>query len=126
MRSLRLSALVLALLLAAGLFNGAYLTRRCTAWRAQLDIVTAAVAQGDWDEAGESMAALTGSWQQHHPYLCMTLPHHEIDEADTALHQCAGYVSSRDGVALTDAALQLRLQLRRLAELEKLSLENIL
>lgn len=126
MRSLRLSALVLALLLTAGLFNGAYLTRRCAAWTAELDTVTAAVAQGDWDGAGESMAALMQSWQQHRSYLCMTLPHHEIDGADTALHQCADCVSDRDGDALSDAALQLRLQLQRLAELEQLSLENIL
>lgn len=126
MRSLRLSALALALLLAVGLFNGAYLTRRCTAWTAQLDAVTAAVAQGDWDGAEDGMAALAHSWQQHRTYLSMTLPHDEIDVADTALHQCADHVSARDGAALAGTALLLRLQLRELAEREQLRFGNIL
>lgn len=126
MKAIRLSSLALALLLTAGLVNSAYLTRCCTVWTAQLDAVTAAVAQDDWNLAGDGMAALAHSWQQHRPYLCMTLPHDEIDGADTALHQCAGHVLARDSTALADTALQLRLQLQRLAELEQLSLANIL
>lgn len=126
MRSLRISALILALLLAAGLVNGAYLTHCCTAWMTQLDAVTAAVERGNWRTAEGDMAELEQSWQQHRSYLCMTLPHDEIDGADTVLHQCAGHVSAQNDAAFTDTALQLRLQLHRLAELEQLNLENIL
>ena len=82
--------------------------------------------RGDWDAAAGEMAALRSDWQRKQGYLHITLQHEEINEADTLLHQCALYVDSRDGDALADAAVQLTLQFDRLAELEQLSIKNVL
>ncbi len=126
MKALRIAIVTLVLLMAAGLANSAYLTARCRDWTARLDAVTAAAESGDWDAAAGEMAALRADWQRKQSYLHITLQHGEINKADTLLHQCALYVDSRDGDALADAAVQLTLQFDRLAELEQLSIKNVL
>ena len=126
MKALRIAIVTLVLLMAAGLANSAYLTARCRDWTARLDAVTAAAESGDWDVAAGEMAALRSDWQRKQSYLHITLQHEEINEADTLLHQCALYVDSRDNDSLADAAVQLALQFDRLAELEQLSIKNVL
>ena len=126
MKALRISIAMLVLLVAVSLLNGACLTRRCDGWKAQLDAVTAAAGRDDWDTAQQEMAALRGSWQQRQGYLHIILQHEEINEADTLLHQCALYVKEQDNDALSDAAVQLALEFDRLAELEQLSIKNVL
>ena len=126
MKALRIAVAVLVLLMAAGLVNGAYLTARCDEWTARLDAVTAAAAVSDWDGAAERISLLQRDWQQHQSYLHITLQHEEINEADTLLHQCALYVEEQDSDALSDAAVQLALAFDRLAELEQLSIKNVL
>ena len=126
MKALRVSILVLALLMAASLVNSAYLTARCGDWTARLDAVTLAAAGGSWDAAEREMAALRTDWQEKQSYLHITLMHEEINEADTLLHQCALFVNARDNDSLSDTAVQLALQFARLAELEQLSIRNVL
>ena len=126
MKALRIAIVTLVLLMAAGLANSAYLTARCRDWTARLDAVTAAAESGDWDAAAGEMAALRSDWQRKQSYLHITLQHEEINEADTLLHQCALYVKEQDSNALSDAAVQLALEFDRLAELEQLSIKNVL
>lgn len=126
MKALRIAIATLVLLMAAGLANSAYLTARCHDWTARLDAVTAAAENDNWDAAAGEMAALRSDWQRKQSYLHITLQHGEINEADTLLHQCALYVDSRDNDSLADAAVQLTLQFDRLAELEQLSIKNVL
>ena len=126
MKALRVSIVVLAALMAVSLVNSAYLTARCGGWTEQLRAVTAAAESGDWAAAEGEMSALRADWQQKQSYLHITLMHEEINEADTLLHQCALYVAQQDREALSDAAVQLSLQFDRLAELEQLSIRNVL
>ena len=126
MKALRAAILVLVLLMAASLVNSAYLTARCGHWTAQLDTVTAAAEGGDWDTAARVMAALRADWQKKQSYLHITLQHEEINEADTLLHQCALFVDTQDNDSLSDTAVQLALQFDRLAEMEQLSIKNVL
>ena len=126
MKALRVAILTLVLLMAAGLANSAYLTARCDDWTAQLNAVTSAAEGGDWDGAQREMSALQADWQDKQSYLHITLQHEEINEADTLLHQCALYVREQDNDSLSDAAVQLALAFDRLAELEQLSIKNVL
>ena len=126
MKALRVSILVLALLMAVSLVNSAYLTARCGDWTACLDAVTIAAAGGDWNTAEREMTALRTDWQKKQRYLHITLMHEEINAADTLLHQCALFVNARDNDSLSDTAVQLALQFARLAELEQLSIRNVL
>lgn len=126
MKALRISALVLALLMAAGLANSAYLSGRCDRWTARLASVTDAAEVSDWDGAAEKMSLLQQDWQRHQCYLHITLMHEEINEADTLLHQCALAVTRQDEDALADGAVQLALRFDQLAELERLSIQNVL
>lgn len=91
-----------------------------------------ACARGGSHGAGrlEQCAARNGrtekSWQGAQSYLHITLQHEEINKADTLLHQCALYAETQDGSAFSDAAVQLTLQFDRLAEMERLSIKNVL
>lgn len=126
MKALRVAILTLVLLMAAGLANSVYLTARCDDWTARLNAVTSAAESGDWDTARREMSALQTDWREKQSYLHITLQHGEINEADTLLHQCALYVREQDNDALSDAAVQLALEFDRLAELEQLSIKNVL
>ena len=121
MKALRVAIITLVLLMAAGLANSVYLTARCDDWTARLNAVTSAAESGDWE-----MSALQTDWREKQSYLHITLQHEEINEADTLLHQCALYVREQDNDALSDAAVQLALEFDRLAELEQLSIKNVL
>ena len=72
------------------------------------------------------MAALDDDWQAKQSYLHMTLQHEEINTADTLLQQCVLFVDIQDIDSLFDAALQLSLQWDHLAEMEQLSIKNVL
>ena len=126
MKALRVAILTLVLLMAAGLANSVYLTARCDDWTARLNAVTSAAESGDWAAAQREMSALQADWQDKQSYLHITLQHEEINEADTLLHQCALYAETQDGSAFSDAAVQLTLQFDRLAEMERLSIKNVL
>lgn len=126
MKALRAAILVLVLLMAVSLANSAYLTARCDDWTNRLNAVTAAAEGGDWDKAAREMAALRADWQKKQSYLHITLQHEEINEADTLLHQCALFVDTQDNDSLSDTAVQLALQFDRLAEMEQLSIKNVL
>lgn len=126
MKALRVSAAVLVALIAVSLVNSAVLSARCGEWTTHLRTVTMAVGKSDWDTAEGEMAALQREWHRCQSYLHITLMHEEINEADTLLHQCVLYVTQRDSNALADAAVQLALQFDRLAEMERLSIKNVL
>ena len=126
MKALRVAIITLVLLMAAGLANSVYLTARCDDWTARLTAVTSAAESGDWAAAQREMSALQTAWREKQSYLRLTLQHAEINEADTLLHQCALYVKEQDSDSLSDAAVQLALEFDRLAELEQLSIKNVL
>ena len=126
MKAFRIAILVLVLLMAVSLVNSAYLTRRCDEWTARLNAVTDAAGSGDWDTARQTVAALDNDWQAKQSYLHITLQHEEINTADTLLQQCVLFVDIQDIDSLFDAALQLSLQWDHLAEMEQLSIKNVL
>ena len=126
MKAFRIAILVLVLLMAVSLVNSAYLTRRCDEWTTLLNAVTDAAGNGDWDTARQTVDALDNDWQAKQSYLHITLQHEEINTADTLLQQCVLFVDIQDIDSLFDAALQLSLQWDHLAEMEQLSIKNVL
>ena len=126
MKAFRIAILVMVLLMAVSLVNSAYLTRRCDEWTTRLNAVTDAAGNGDWDTARQTVDALDNDWQAKQSYLHITLQHEEINTADTLLQQCVLFVDIQDIDSLFDAALQLSLQWDHLAEMEQLSIKNVL
>ena len=87
-----------------------------------------ACARGGSHGAGrlEQCAARNGRTEKKLAGRAKLPPHEEINKADTLLHQCALYAETQDGSAFSDAAVQLTLQFDRLAEMERLSIKNVL
>lgn len=126
MRPLRISAAVLAALLAVCLAAGMVIGRRCGLWQQQLRQALRDAQAGQWSQAEARLADLQGDWQRAEGPLHMVMEHAEIDKADELLAQCLLAAAQKDAAALRAAATALHSQLSHIAHMEQLSMENIL
>ena len=126
MRALRISAAVLAALFVVCLAAGAVIDRRCDGWQQQLSQAESSAGQGHWRRAEAQLSALEDSWQSAQGPLHMVIEHAEIDKAAELLQRCLVACGQKDAAALHAAAVELSMQLGHIADMERLSAENIL
>lgn len=126
MRTLIVSAAMLALLFLSGITSGVLLSSQCRAWEEQLTAAEDAATVEQWQTAQIQLTALQRSWDQHEGVLHSLLHRAEVDEAQVLLEQCRLFASLQDVDSLLSAGEQLRCQFRHLAETEELHLDNIL
>jgi len=119
-------AAILSVLLALSLWNAAALRRDIEPWRDALSEAAEASARGDWDAAARTVGTVRGAWEARHPYYHLVTAHDELDAADTLFAQAESYAAAREGAEFRAALAQLRAQLRVVAEMQALTLKNIL
>lgn len=126
MRALRLSAAVLAVLLVVCLAAGTAIGRRCDGWQQQLAQAESSAAHGHWRQAEAQLTDLQQDWERAQGPLHMVMEHAEIDKAAALLQRCLLECRQKDAAALYAAAVELSMQLGHIADMERLSMENIL
>ncbi len=126
MRALRISAAVLAALFVVCLAAGAAINRRCDSWQQQLSQAQRSAGQGHWRRAEAQLTDLQQDWQRAQGPLHMVMEHAEIDKAAELLQRCLVACGQKDAAALHAAAVELSMQLGHIADMERLSAENIL
>ena len=126
MRALRLSAAVLAALLVVCLAAGTAIGRRCDGWQQQLSQAQRSAGQGHWRRAEAQLADLQQDWERAQGPLHMVMEHAEIDKAAALLQRCLAACGQKDAAALYAAAVEVSMQLGHIADMERLSMENIL
>lgn len=126
MRALRISAAVLAALFVLCLAAGAAINRRCDGWQQQLAQAESSAGQGHWRRAEAQLTDLQQDWQRAQKPLHMVMEHEEIDKAAALLQRCLVACGQKDAAALRAAAVELSMQLGHIADMEQLSMENIL
>ena len=126
MRALRISAAVLAALLIVCLAAGTAINRRCNSWQQQLVQAESSAAHGHWRRAEAQLTDLQQDWQRAQGPLHMVMEHAEIDKAASLLQRCLVACGQKDAAALRAAAVELSMQLGHIADMERLSMENIL
>ena len=121
---LSLAALAAVWLFALG--NSAVMSGHTTRWQRQLDEVRALVRAEDWPAASAALAESRRDWSRRQTYLRMVTGHGAVDEAGAIYCRAIAFASIREQSELLAELAGLSEQLRLLAEMERLSIGNVL
>jgi hypothetical protein len=119
-------AALLALLLGCSLLNGAVTVHRADDWDARLRQSDALAAAGDWDGAARALETSYSGWLSHQTYLHITSRHDAVDDVEFGYRRCVSYARSREGAAFRAELAQLRGSLSVLAEMQRVTIRNVL
>ncbi len=119
-------AAALALLLALSLWNAAAVADEIDGWCAMADAARTAAEDGDLAAAEASMAALEKSWQARRAYYHSILEHDELDDAEECFVRATNALRGGERGDFLAETAALAAQLRVIAEMQSLRIENIL
>ena len=125
MKNILLPLLTLAALVLVGIFCSLHTDALCRDWTAQLQEADQSAQAEDWDSALEQLTALQEDWHKKQIWLRVTMRHQELEEAEALIQRCLFLAQEQDSADLRAAISDLDSQMERLAEGERLSLENI-
>jgi len=126
MRALCVSAALLAALFVLSLLNSFHIARQTDQWLRVLEQVDAALDEENWPAASAAAREIRSSWLRQQFYFHTVIHHAELDEADTLFLQLLVLCDEEDTAEARLHLADLRSQLRLLAEMQELSLTNIL
>lgn len=117
---------LLALLLAFALWNGDRITGDTGRWRAQLQRADTLAQAEDWAGAADALAESHADWTRRQTYLHIVSQHSAVDEAEAMYRRCQAFAAVQELSEFRAEVAGLQEQLRLLAEMERLSIRNIL
>lgn len=126
MKAYLLSTLTLLAVLSLALWNTASMTERTQRWQSQLDQVESLAEGGAWEEAATTLEESYDDWSSSQTYLHIVSHHDVLDEAEAMYRRSAVFIHIREESSLLGELSDLRHQLRLLAEMEQLSIKNVL
>lgn len=126
MKAFRIPIFTLLLLLFICLYAGKCVTAHTDIWQEQLNLISDAVEQEDWNSASENLSALYTNWQAQQGWLHLIIAHAELDETEALLQRCAVLTQQQISDELTADLAELRSQFQLLDEMQRLTLRNIL
>ena len=95
-------------------------------WRAQLDQADALVQEERWEEAQAKLTESYEDWSSRQTYLHIVSQHGAVDDAEAMYRRAMAFADTRELSEFRAELSDLRDQLRLLAEMERLSLKNVL
>jgi len=119
-------AAVLALLLGAALRSASAVSGAAEPWRAALAEAADAAEREDWDGAARLVRDTRADWDAHRALLHIVTAHDELEAADALFIAAESFAAERDAAEFRAAAAQLDAQLRIVAEVQALTLRNLL
>ena len=119
-------AAVLAAILSLSLWNSAQMEADTARWRSQLAQIDPLIEAGARSTLEELLAGSYASWSARQTYLHIVTEHDAVDDAEAMFRRCMAFASAREPSELRAEAADLQDQLRLLAEMERLSLRNVL
>ena len=125
-KGLLIPAAALTAILAFCLWNGASMASHSARWRAQLEGADRLAQAEDWEAAAAALRAGYADWAARQTYLHCVANHDAVDGAEAMYHRALAFAESGEGSELRAELADLRDQLRELAEMEALSLRNVL
>jgi len=118
--------LLLTILLTFSLVNCSLITRQTDRWSEQLAAADACADAGDWPRAAQALEDSYRSWSSRQTYLHIVVKHEEVDGAEALYRRAAAIVQEQALSEFRAEIADLRNQLRLLAEMERVSIGNIL
>ena len=126
MKRLWISGGVLALLMAAALWNAWYIGRVTGTLNGTLARAEARVEEGNWEEALRTTQEARAQWDACSNYLYIVLRHSDTDQVEEGFETVVAYLEQRDLDEYAAANAQLMAQIGLLYDMEALTLRNLL
>lgn len=117
---------VLAAILAFALWNGTVMTGHTDRWRDQVQQADALAQAEDWSRAVEVLTESYADWSGRQTYLHIVTEHDAVDDAEAMYRRAMAFAATRELTEFRAELADLRDQLRLLAEMERLSIKNVL
>ena len=118
--------LLLLALFSAALGNAAAADELVEGWCAALDELQDTAQAEDWDAVSGRLVALHESWDAHATYFHIILQHGELNEVEALLARADSFAFERDEGEFRACVAELKSQLLVLAEMQEISIRNIL
>ena len=125
-RTLALPLCVLAALLAFSLWNIRHMDGETDRWRAQLQQADRLALSGAWCETLDTLWESYDDWSHCQTYLHIVSHHDAVDDAEAMYRRAAAFAATEEITEFRAEISDLRDQLRLIAEMEQLSIRNIL
>ena len=116
----------LTLLLGLSLWNAAAVEAAVRPWCTALGEAWESAEREDWEAAERAVGETRRAWEARHPYFHIVTAHDELDQADALFAQAAGFAAERERAELRATLAELSVQLRVVAEMQKLTVKNVL
>ena len=126
MRALYISTALLAAMFLLTLANSHYVASQVDSWLDLLEQVDIAADNEDWDTVMSTAQQAYTSWSHCQFYFHTVIRHEELDQAESLFLQLLVVCDEQDAAEARLHLADLRSQLRLLAEMEALSIPNIL
>ena len=126
MRALIVPLLLLAAMFSATLYNSSLISRQTDRWLTELEAVDQAIDKENWQQAAQQLQSINNSWHSRQLYLHIVTRHNELDEAASLFSQLTVLCDEQDAAELRLHLANLCSQLKLLAEMEQLTVANIL
>ena len=117
---------VLAVILAFAVWNSLSMSEDTNRWRDQLQCADAQAQAGNWPAATAELVDSYKDWSAHQTYLHIVSEHDAVDDAEAMYRRAMAFADTRELSEFRAELSDLRDQLRLLAEMERLSLKNVL
>jgi hypothetical protein len=95
-------------------------------WDAQLESAASLAADGDWSGAEAALQESYGDWTRRQTWLHIVIKHDAVDGAEAMYRRAFAFVSAKEPSEFQAEAADLRSQIRLLAEMERISVKNVL
>lgn len=125
-RGYRLPLAVLAALFALSLWNAHILSERSGRLLAALDDAERYARAGQWAQAAETMEIAAQDWHTRRTYLHVVSRHDASNGAESLYRRCILCARAGDELDFLTELETLREQIEALADMERLSIGNIL
>lgn len=109
------------------LWNGTKIDQETDRWREQLRQLDSQIAQTeDWSAASLALDKSYQDWSRHQTYLHIAAEHSAVDNAEVLYQRAKAFAQTQELSEFRAEISNLCEQLRLLAEMEQLSIRNIL
>ena len=126
MKYLVLPAAVLALLLGLSLENARILRADTADYLTAVEQATTAAEREDWESALKALRSAQKGWDARKPWLHIVTAHDELEAVDALFATTESFAIEQDRAEFRAEAAELSVQLRVVAELQQLSVRNVL
>ncbi|SFQ02588.1 protein of unknown function [Oscillibacter sp. PC13] len=117
---------VLLIILAFALWTDHTMTKQTDRWRDQLQQADALAQSEDWPAAVKALADSYEDWGTHQIWLHIVTEHDAVDDAEAMYRRSMAFAAAEELSEFRAEISDLRDQLRLMAEMENLSIKNVM